>query len=197
MAVDKAGVEFDPAVHFVKDGEGVLTKEGLWRRRSGTRKPGGEPNTLLARLEALEKASASKDARIAELEAAAPKIKEAAQELGKEQVADLTPPAGEARLLPYKGAARALADCFVGKPCQYYKKGEVFFIDVPVLWTDDPYVAVLVTGQGENGPLVEVNPLAPTPVDFRFRPRTDDSAGMPNFKVEEAKALRSRLENLS
>jgi hypothetical protein len=182
---DKAGVAFDPEIHFVKDGKGVLTKEGLWRKRSGTKKPGGE-NSLLARLEALEKAAASKDARIAELEAANVKIQEAAQDLGKAQVADLTPPPGEARLIPYKGAVKAIFECFVG---QFYKAGSVFFVDVPVLWTDDPYVPVLVTGQNEDGEhLTEANPLAPTPVDYRFRLRSHDVLSMADSQPQ----VRSR-----
>jgi hypothetical protein len=88
--------------------------------------------------------------------------------------AQAVPPAqgSRPRLIPYKGMVQAK------EPCVYdhkYETGQVFEVDVPALFTDDPYVPVVVQGHSESGtPLTEVNPLAPPPVDFRFRPRSHD-----------------------
>lgn len=85
----------------------------------------------------------------------------------------LMPVAGSRpQLIPYKGMVRAK------EPCVYdhkYEEGDIFGVDVAALWSDDPYVAIIVTGHLESGkPITEVNPLAPRPVDFRFRPKTHD-----------------------
>lgn len=86
--------------------------------------------------------------------------------------------AGRPRKIPYKGMVQSK------EPCVYehkYEPGDVFAVDVPTLWSDDPYVPVIVTGYSEAGkPLTEVNPLAPPPVDFRFRPKSHDVLNDPS-----------------
>ena len=73
----------------------------------------------------------------------------------------------DVKLVPYSGMVKATADCCIE---HRYETGAVFHIDVPALWTDDPYVAVIVTGYADDGtPKTEPNHDAPTPIDFRFR----------------------------
>lgn len=70
-------------------------------------------------------------------------------------------------MVPYSGYVQAIAACCIDT---FHKEGEVFHVDVPALWTDDPYVPVLVTGTKEDGtPLTQPNLLAPVPINFRFR----------------------------
>ncbi len=71
-------------------------------------------------------------------------------------------------LVPYKGLVKATVLCCIGTQRQ---QGEVFEVDVPALWTDDPYEPVIVTGYLEDGitPVTEPNPAAPTPLSFRDR----------------------------
>lgn len=82
------------------------------------------------------------------------------------------------QLIPYKGMMQAK------EPCVYdhkHEAGEVFQVDLPALWTDDPFFPVIVNGFSESGkPLTEVNPLAPPPVDFRFRPKSHDVLNDPS-----------------
>lgn len=82
------------------------------------------------------------------------------------------------QLIPYKGMVRAKEPCV----CDHkYEEGDVFGVDVAALWSDDPYVAVIVTGHMESGKTItEVNPLAPRPVDFRFRPKSHDVLNDPS-----------------
>lgn len=69
--------------------------------------------------------------------------------------------------VPYSGFVQASADCCIG---HRRDAGEVFEVDVPALWTDDPYTPVVVTGYTDDGmPKTEPNRAAPTPIDFRFR----------------------------
>lgn len=76
-------------------------------------------------------------------------------------------PAQELTLRPYVGLVKALV------PCCYdhkYEAGELFHVSLPALWTDDPFEAVIVVREDDNGkPVTEKNPSAPTPIDFRFR----------------------------
>lgn len=69
--------------------------------------------------------------------------------------------------VPYAGTVKATAECCMG---HFRAEGEVFEVSVPALWSDDPYVAVTVTGYADDGtPKTEPNRDAPTPIDFRFR----------------------------
>ena len=78
------------------------------------------------------------------------------------------------KLVRYEGFAQATEDCHIGGQFRNGPKdgapGDVFRIDVPALWSDDPYRAVTVRISDEtNQPIVTPNPDAPTPIDFRFR----------------------------
>lgn len=73
----------------------------------------------------------------------------------------------DVELIPYSGYVQATAPC-----CIDHRRdaGEVFHVNVPALWTDDPYVAVNIVGAFETGaPKTEPNLAAPTPINFRFR----------------------------
>lgn len=144
-----------------------------------------ELNAKLAETEgALEKERADKAAletRLARLEAAfnaqaAPTFSEldlARLKAAKEELEALRPgasrslalPAGPApKLEPYKGLVRALDKCAYD---HMYEPGEVFFVDVPALWTDDPYEPVRPVGT-ELEPRYERRTDVSV-VDFRFR----------------------------
>jgi len=71
-------------------------------------------------------------------------------------------------LIPYCGMAKATAKCYAGGGIQ--EVGSVFQIDLPALYTDDPFVAVNVVGNYDDGsPRTEPNLSAPVPINFRFR----------------------------
>jgi len=75
--------------------------------------------------------------------------------------------------VPYRGLVRATEDCATE---HYHKAGEVFAIDLPCLWSDDPFVPVVQTGvrmnaDGVEVPIYEVDPAAPKPNNFRLRPK--------------------------
>lgn len=108
---------------------------------------------------------ASKAAELAQAQAELAKLRPNAGQA-------LAPVTGRAQLIPYKGMVRAK------EPCVYehkHEEGDVFAVDVKALWSDDPFIPVVVTGHSESGkPLTEANPLAPPPVDFRFRPKSHE-----------------------
>lgn len=85
----------------------------------------------------------------------------------------LMAPRGPApKLVPYKGFVRARVDC--AYEC-YRHAGDVFEIDVPGLWSDDPWEPVRVTGDNEDGTPI-VNPRTDvTRIDARFRQRAPDA----------------------
>jgi hypothetical protein len=69
--------------------------------------------------------------------------------------------------VPYEGSVQATVECHYG---HFHKAGDVFQVKVPALWSDDPYVAVIVTGTRDDGtPITMPNKDAPVPIDFRFR----------------------------
>ena len=69
--------------------------------------------------------------------------------------------------VPYKGMVKARERCHIG---HIREAGEVFYHEVPALWTDDPFEAVTVVRTSDTGePVTEPNADAPTPIDFRFR----------------------------
>lgn len=78
----------------------------------------------------------------------------------------------EPNKVPYSGLVRATARCCIG---HVREEGEIFEVSVPALWTDDPYIAVIVTGYTPETrtqapePIWELNPEAPTPIALRFR----------------------------
>jgi len=82
--------------------------------------------------------------------------------------------------VPYRGLVQATQDCAY----ECYRKGpapgvagsqgEVFEVDVPTLWSDDPYVPVKVLGHRDDGtPITERRTDVPI-VDARWRARTSD-----------------------
>lgn len=189
---DASGAAFDPALHFVKDGQGVLRKDGLWRKRPGGKKP--QKNPLLERIEQLEAALKVRDER--------PDAKLAAElRMAKEDLAKLKAPVPFVpvtgpgpKQIPYRGLVRALADCYIGA---YHRQGEVFHVNVPALWSDDPYEAVTATGTNEIGQPIVEPALDAVRIDQHFRPRSQDLTN-PSFLAEEIKtlseALRHRVE---
>ncbi|MDB6107843.1 MAG: hypothetical protein JWO52_7842 [Gammaproteobacteria bacterium] len=97
---------------------------------------------------------------------------------------------------PYRGWAKALQKCQVSHPGEkpgqiavhVHEEGEVFGIDVEALWTDDPYVAVTITGyedQEQMKPITVANKDAPPQADFRFRRQVE---------LEEKPTLRRASE---
>jgi hypothetical protein len=113
--------------------------------------------------------------RLAELEAEnvnKPKLEAALAELAALKKPQATGVAqGSQKLVPYRGKAQALEDCHIGGAYRNGPKegkpGDVFDIDVPALWTDDPYVPVNVRYSEMNEPIVERIDFPR--VDFRFR----------------------------
>jgi hypothetical protein len=103
------------------------------------------------------------------------------------EIARLTrqaPVGGGEKPIPYKGMVQATMPCAIDV---LRATGDVFQVDVPALWTDDPYTAVIVKGFAESGkPITEANPLAPEPADFRFRPRTTDALYAESLEVRRA-----------
>jgi len=127
--------------------------------------------------------------RIAELEAETankPKLEAALAELQalKRPQAE-GKPQGSAKLVPYRGKAQALEDCHVGGAYRYGPKdgkpGDVFDIDVPGLWSDDPFVPVTVRYAETGEPIVERQDLPR--VDFRFR-----TSGSQSTQIEPLRA---------
>lgn len=96
---------------------------------------------------------------------------------------------------PYRGFVQALDRCQVNHPnpdgsagVHVHEKGEVFEIDVEALWTDDPYMPVIVKGyedQAQTKPIVTARLDAPPQVDFRFRRQVE---------LEEKPTLRRASE---
>lgn len=144
--------------------------------------------------------NAEMSARLARLEqqvAAIPPPETDAQRLVREkrladaeaELAELRPgaarvldkPKGPApTLVPYKGWVRATKDCAYGcyrfgpDPDKGRQYGDVFEIDVPTLWSDDPWEPVIPSWD-EGGNLVQVKLRRDvTAVDYRFRPRAVD-----------------------
>lgn len=82
-------------------------------------------------------------------------------------------------LIPYKGWVQATEDCHIGGAFRKgptgkgksFEAGDVFEVDMPVLWTDDPFVPVVLEGYTEETmrPITSPNKDAPQRVDFRFR----------------------------
>jgi hypothetical protein len=193
MDVDASGAAFDPVLHFEKGGHGVLRKDGFWRKRpGGGPKPAKSDSTqaLLDRITALEaQLSAPRgDAKLAG------ELRKAQEELAtlKAPAPVFVPPTGPApRLVPYIGLVKALADCHIG---QYRHTGDVFQVEMPALWTDDPFVPVVITGHTEEGkPITEANPMAPPQIDFRFRTSTADMPSVPSYKAARVEALTQEL----
>lgn len=142
---------------------------------------------LARRLEALENApklTSSEQARLAAAEAELARLHPGANAV----LAGGPAP----KLIPYNGLVQAKADCHVGGAYRYgpsvdRKYGDVFPVSVSALWSDDPFVAVIVTGTRDDGtPITEPNPLAPPPIDFRFRPRGLDAIALTEGQVRTA-----------
>ena len=175
--LDKAGEAFDPAIHYAKDGKGVLTKAGVWRRRPGGAPKGGtDVAALVERLDRQQREIERLQAAYSTAPAAAPtaadikRLQATIEELGSlhpNASRQLARPAGTPNFVPYRGLARAKEKCATDG---FHEPGDIFSVDVPCLWSDDPFEPIIM-----DGDTAVPNPNAPDPVDFRFRQRVDDS----------------------
>lgn len=171
LVLDSNGVNFDPSIH-----SGLKKKDGGWAKLKGKKAP------KVDRLAALETRIAQQDAEITRLaRMTQPAInRELAEMLSAQRELSATSaktalgtPSGPVpALIPYVGMVQAIELC-------HYEGlraiGDVFNVAVKALWSDDPYSAVTVKGLDVLGkPITEPNSLAPTPIDFRFRPRSHE-----------------------
>lgn len=91
----------------------------------------------------------------------------------------------EPKHVPYQGLVRAKVDCAVG--CFHEGPnldkgkvhGDVFSVDVPVLWSDDPYEPVRVSGTREDGTQICEIRTDVAIVDWRWRQLTDPESRNP------------------
>lgn len=96
---------------------------------------------------------------------------------------------------PYRGYVKAIQKCQLNHPnpdgtagVHVHEEGDVFEVDVEALWTDDPYVPVIVKGyedQEQKKPITTPRLDAPPQVDFRFRRQVE---------LEEKPTLRRASE---
>lgn len=144
--------EFDPKKHVIENGVG-FRKDGRPKKKPGRKRrdPDAEIAALKTRLAELEKPK--------ELN---PIAKAAAEELPR-----LRPPSpeGDPSVMPepYRGRVKALQQCYFGG---LHDPGEVFYVEVEALWSDDPYVPVTESG--------ELHPFAKR-ASHRLRPRSGDA----------------------
>ncbi len=102
---------------------------------------------------------------------------QAAQDLGK-------PPGPRPALVRYRGAVQATEDCaydgyhFGPNSDKGRPEGDVFEVDVPTLWSDDPYVPVALSGTRDDGSPRYVRRTDVPIVDFRWRERGNIAAIM-------------------
>lgn len=159
------------------------------KKNHGGRPPGPSRETLLAQNKALEE-------RLAKLEAAVAAKPEAMSQSDVAQLAaaikeltDLHPKAAQPismpsgpkpKFVPYKGLVRAKVDCAIGT----FRRGpdpskgiaaEVFAVDVPVLWSDDPFEPVRQIDTNDAEPRYAVRDDVPV-IDYRWRPRADSAS---------------------
>lgn len=125
---------------------------------------------MLERLDALEAKQAppmvslEEEVLRRELAVANAELAQKRQLLERVQTRAATP---DVQLVPYAGLVQADVACCMERK---YEKGEVFYVEVTALWTDDPYHAVIIQGERDDGtPRVLPNPDAPQPINFRFR----------------------------
>lgn len=137
---------------------------------------------LIERQNAALKAS---EARIAALEASQPspamlrELAEARSFLSSRAAPVHAQPTRQVTRVPYKGLVQATKNCVTDHfhlgPSEN-GPGDVFEVDLPALWTDDPFVPVVLVRMDDNGkPVTAPNPDAPQPIDFQFRPRTSEA----------------------
>jgi hypothetical protein len=146
-------------------------------------------------------------ARLAALEAAAKPANDAAQAVKDKQLADAlaelaalkrpqvsgqvtgAPP----RLIPYKGFVQAIENCWYGGLVQYCASDtsahnpnpgavSVFEVDVPALWSDDPYVPVNVSYDKAGARIVELRRDVHQ-IDFRFRIQAAGQVDIPPLRA--------------
>jgi hypothetical protein len=128
----------------------------------------------------LIKARAVKRAKKAAQEALIEQLQRQVAALISERKAPEAPK--QVEMVPYKGYVRAKQDCYING--RYYagadrygtSEASVFEVDMPALWSDDPFEPVLITGyrDHDNSPIVAPNPSAPTPIDARLRQANRD-----------------------
>lgn len=119
------------------------------------------------------------DARSAALQR---QLDEANAELAKRSVSGPAPVGAAPKYVPYKGYVQATEDCHSGG---FYRKGpkegdpgDIFDVDVPVLWSDDPYKPVLLKFTDLGVRFAVDHPDPPPRIDFRFRPRVSVSTDL-------------------
>lgn len=127
-----------------------------------------EKSKLEERLARLEAAFASQTAPIfSEIDLARLKAaKEELESLRPGAGRQLAAPSGPApRLIPYEGLVRAIEKCAYD---HLYEPGEVFYVSVEALWTDDPYEPVRQVNTNDLEPRYERRTDV-SQIDFRFR----------------------------
>jgi hypothetical protein len=128
---------------------------------------------LKTRLERLEAAFAARPEPTED-----PRLKDAVAELQTLPVRTIDPtlPRGKPPVfVPYSGYVRAKENCVIGcyrmgpNPDQGRVQGDVFAVEVPVLWSDDPYEPVNIIRTRDDGQLeCEVRRDVPI-IDARWR----------------------------
>lgn len=144
--------------------------------------------SLLEKMQAMEAALAAKpEPTSGEQLMQARRLAEAEAELEALRPRRLTgrPNGPQPKYVPYKGLVRAKEDCAVGTfrsgphPDQGKPYGDVFEVDVAVLWSDDPYEPVnIVSYREDNSPIVERRTDVPV-IDARWRIKTDPESRDP------------------
>lgn len=85
--------------------------------------------------------------------------------------------------VPYKGYVRAREACYIGS---LRAAGDVFVVEVPGLWTDDPFEPVDLKGYDrDNRPICDPHPTAKQQ-PFHLRPRTSEALAALNSTPRKA-----------
>jgi hypothetical protein len=157
------------------------TRAELTEQLSAERAAKASLEERLARLEALVSAAPPAPAMNANEALLAAAIEEL-QRLRPQAAHEVDRPKGPApKLVAYKGLVRAITDCAYGGYRHGPKEGvggDVFEVDLPTLWSDDPFEPVTIKGEGESGqPLYARRTDVPI-LDWRWRVRGDASTMM-------------------
>lgn len=166
------------------------------RRGKPGRKAGPTNAQLLAALEESNKRVASLEQAMVAQKATAPSEGSNAELIrALQELRDARPAAGMAlnlpkgpqpRYVPYQGLVRAKVDCAYGG----YRRGpdqsrgivaDIFTIDQPVLWSDDPFEPVEVISKGimpDGTEITEIKVRTDVPIiDFRWRVKAEAESG--------------------
>ena len=87
---------------------------------------------------------------------------------------------------PYRGHVQAVETCWAGHPVKGPRQeGDVFEVDLPALYNDDPFVPVVVIGTTESGrPIVKPHAEAVV-ADFLDRPQVRVSTDLPPLRASQ------------